>query len=183
MPFLKRGLPEKGMPAFATMPDSDLKDIAEFVHLQVEQVANRGSYHVLNILVGDAAKGQAYVANHCSPCHNSATFMHFGSKFRSTEQLQKGWIWPARDPDSGDSRRAITAVVKTHDGNSIAGRVIRWSDFRITLVDSSGKTQQVDLNPGVDLKLNNPLAAHQEMTMTLSNDEMHNVTAYLDSLK
>src|SRR5580658_8100045 len=67
-PFLKKGLPEKGMPAFATMSDDELKDIAEFVHLQVEAVANRGAYHVLNILVGNAAKGQAYVSAHCMSC-------------------------------------------------------------------------------------------------------------------
>jgi mono/diheme cytochrome c family protein len=39
--FLKRGRPEKGMPAFATMSDDQLTDIAEFLHLQVEAVANR----------------------------------------------------------------------------------------------------------------------------------------------
>src|SRR3984957_9154179 len=53
--FLKKGRPEKGMPAFATMSDDQLTDIAEFLHLQVEEVANRGTYHVLNILVGNAA--------------------------------------------------------------------------------------------------------------------------------
>ena len=50
--------PEKGMPAFAAMSDDQLNDIAEFLHLQVEEVANRGTYHVLNIVVGNAAKGQ-----------------------------------------------------------------------------------------------------------------------------
>ena len=68
------------MPAFATMSDDQLKDIAEFLHLQVEEVANRGTYHVLNILVGDAAKGQAYVTSHCMSCHTAETFAHIGSR-------------------------------------------------------------------------------------------------------
>ena len=71
VPFLKKGRPEKGMPSFASVSDDQLKDIAEFLHLQVEDVANRGAYHVLNILVGDPAKGQAYVAANCMSCHTA----------------------------------------------------------------------------------------------------------------
>jgi hypothetical protein len=31
--------------------------------------------------------------------------------------------------------------------------------------------------------MKDPLAAHQEMIMTLTNEDMHNVTAYLETLK
>ena len=96
VPFLKNGRPEKGMPAFAGVPDDQLKDIAEFLHLQVEDVANRGTYHLLNILTGDAAKGHSFVVANCMSCHTAATFDHIASKFRSPEQLQRGWVWPAR---------------------------------------------------------------------------------------
>ena len=107
--FLKKGRPQKGMPAFASMPDARLKDIAEFLHLQVEEVANRGAYHVLNIVVGNAAKGQRYVAAHCMQCHRSTTFEHFASRFRSPDQLQRAWIWPSRSAEP----LAITTTVKT----------------------------------------------------------------------
>jgi cytochrome c oxidase cbb3-type subunit III len=182
-PFLKKGLPEKGMPAFATMSDGELKDIAEFVHLQVEEVANRGTYQVLNILVGKSALGQDYVAAHCMMCHTARTFAHIGSRFRSPEQLQRGWIWPARPVNSGDNSRAYTASVKILDGPTVSGRVTQVSDFRITLVDQAGKVNVIDRKPGVEVRMNDPLAAHQEMIMTLTNDDMHNVTAYLDTLK
>jgi cytochrome c oxidase cbb3-type subunit III len=178
--FLKKGRPEKGMPAFATMPDEELKDVAEFLHLQVEDVANRGAYHLLNILVGNAEKGQEYVAAHCISCHTAESFTHIASKFRSPEQLQRGWIWPSR---TGDDRLAITATAKTADGTTIAGRVMQVSDFRITVVDAAGQTHVIDREPGVEVTMNDPLAAHQRMILTLTNDEMHNVTAYLDTLK
>jgi cytochrome c oxidase cbb3-type subunit 3 len=180
--FLKKGRPEKGMPAYATMTDDQLKDITEFVHLQVEEVANRGAYRVLNILVGDAKKGQAYVAVHCMSCHAAETFAHFGSKFRSPEQLQRGWIWPTRPAGSGDGSLAVTATVKTPDG-TVSGQVTQVSDFRITLVDRAGQTHAIDLAPGVTVEMKDPLAAHQEIVMTLANDDMHNVTAYLETLK
>lgn len=183
VPFLKKGLPEKGMPAFATMSDDELKDIAEFVHLQIEEVANRGTYHVLNILVGNAAKGQAYVTAHCMSCHTPETFAHIGNKFRSPEQLQRGWIWPTRPANSEDNSLAITATVKTPDGGTTTGRVTQVSDFRITLVDQAGQTRVIERKPGLDVQLKDPLSAHQDLIMTLANDDMHNVTAYLESMK
>ncbi len=178
--FLKRGRPEKGMPAFATMTDEELKDISEFMHLQVEEVANRGTYHVLNILVGNADQGKTYVAAHCMLCHAAETFAHIGSKFRSPDQLQRGWIWPTQ---AGDSALAITATVKAKGNRTITGRVTQVSDFRITLVDGSGQAQAINREPGVDVIMNDPLAAHQKMILTLTNENMHDVTAYLETLK
>jgi mono/diheme cytochrome c family protein len=183
VPFLKKGRPEKGMPAFATMSDDRLKDIAEFMHLQVEAVANRGTYQVLNILVGNKARGQAYVAAHCMSCHTAEALAHIGSRFRSPEQLQRGWIWPKRPSGSGDTSLTTTATVQMLDGTAIAGRVTQLSDFRIALVDGAGQTHVIDREPGVEVQIKDPLAAHQEMIMTLTNKEMHDVTAYLETLK
>jgi cytochrome c oxidase cbb3-type subunit 3 len=178
--FLKKGRPQKGMPGFPTMTDAQLKDIAEFMHLQVELVANRGGYHVLNILVGNAARGKAYVGAHCSSCHSAETFAHLGSKFRSPEQLQKGWIWPSR---SANPALAITAIVAMPDGATVAGRITQVSDFRITLADSAGQSHAIDLDKGVRVEMKDPLAAHQELIMMLTNSDMHDVTAYLETLK
>jgi len=174
VPFLKQGRVGKGMPAFA-MSDQQLRDISEFLHLQVENVANRGTYHVLNILVGNASKGKAYVETHCMSCHSEETFAHIASKFRSPEQLQRNWIWPARG-------QSITANIKTGNG-TISGQVRQISDFRIALVDNSGETPTVDRVPGVEVQVNDPLAEHERLMMTLANDDMHNVTAYLETLK
>ena len=174
-PFLKKGIPEKGMPAFAGMSDQQLTDIAELLHLQVEDVANRGAYQVVNILVGNPAKGKAYVEDHCMSCHTAGTFDHIATRFHSPEQLQRNWVWPARGAE-------MTADVNTSSG-AISGRVIQVSDFRIALVDSSGRAHAVDRGPNVIVKIHDPLAAHQEMVMTLANGDMHNVTAYLETLK
>lgn len=175
VPFLKKGTPEKGMPAFATMPDQELMDIAEFLHLQVEGVANRGAYKVLNILVGNVTKGKAYVESHCMSCHTAETFAHIASKFHSPEQLQRSWIWPVR-------AKSITANVKT-SGLAISGRVEQISDFCITLMDNTGEKHTLERGPTVEVQMNDPLAAHQQLVITLGNDDMHNVTAYLETLK
>jgi mono/diheme cytochrome c family protein len=183
LPFLKKGRPEKGMPAFAAMTDAQLTDISEFVHLQVEEVANRGTYQVLNILVGDPDKGYVYVARHCMGCHTAETFAHFAARFRSPEQLQRGWVWPSRPAGAGDSSLAVTATVKMPNGSAIAGRVTKVSDFRIALLDSANQTRIVERKPGVKVSIADPLAPHEEMIQTLTNQDLHDVSAYMETLK
>jgi cytochrome c oxidase cbb3-type subunit III len=173
--FLRSGRPDKGMPAFAGMSQQQLREVAEFLHLEVENVANRGAYEVLNIVVGNAGKGKAYVDQHCMRCHSAVTFAHIASRFRSPEQLQRSWIWPA-------GKSAITATVKT-PAATVTGRVAQISDFRITLIDESGKTVKVDRVQDVVVHLYDPLAAHEEMLLTLENDDMRNVTAFLETQK
>ncbi len=175
VPFLRKGFPENGMPAFAAMSEKQLTDISEFLHLQVEDVANRGTYQVLNILVGNAAEGKAYVESHCMSCHTAETFAHIATRYRSPEQLQRNWIWPAQ-------KAVITAAVQTA-GGAISGRVTEMSDFRIRLVTKSGETKTIDRKAGVDMRIDYPLVAHEQIVMTLGNDDMHNVTAYLETLK
>jgi mono/diheme cytochrome c family protein len=180
VPFLKKGRPEKGMPAFSSLSDDQLKDISEFLHEQVEEVANRGTYHILNIVVGDPAKGKAYVSANCMSCHSTSNFDHIAGKFRSPDQLQRGWVWPTRPTDNSLD---ITATVKLADGSTVSGRVTQVSDFRITLTDSTGKSRTIDRGPGVLVQMKDPLAPHQAMIKTLKNNDMHDVTSYLETLK
>ena len=57
------------------------------------------------------------------------------------------------------------------------------SDFRVTSSTASGQTHAIDRGPGVDVEIGNPLVAHENIVLTLANDDMHNVTAYLETLK
>jgi mono/diheme cytochrome c family protein len=180
VPFLNIGRPEKGMPAFSQLSKQQRVDLAEFLHQQVEDIANRGAYQLPNIVVGNPAKGETYVMGHCMSCHTAATFTHIASKFRSADQLQRSWIWPMRPADNS---LAIIARVKTQQGQMISGRVTQVSDFRITLISADGQAHVVERGPGVDLQLKDPLAAHQVLVNSLKNEDMHNVTAHLETLR
>jgi mono/diheme cytochrome c family protein len=105
--FLKAGRPEKGMPAFATLSDEQRKDVAEFLHQQIEDVANRGTYEIKNIVLGDPKKGASYVAAHCLGCHSiTGDLKGLGQKWRPAD-LQRNWIMPPRT-----AARAINATVR-----------------------------------------------------------------------
>ncbi len=175
--FLKAGRPEKGMPSFATLSDEQRKDIAEFLHQQVEDVANRGTYEIKNIVLGNPKKGASYVAAHCLSCHSvSGDLKGLGAKWRPAD-LQRYWIMPPRTP-----ARAITATV--HDSqHTWEGHLQQIDDFRVSLVDKSGQLVVVERNAAVTVELQDPLAPHVAMIGNLKDPDMINVTAYLESLK
>jgi hypothetical protein len=61
--------------------------------------------------------------------------------------------------------------------------VTQISDFKVTVVDASGKSQTIDRGTGVDVQVKDPLEPHSKLITTLKNDDMRNVTAYLETLK
>jgi hypothetical protein len=166
------------MPAFATLSDEQRKDVAEFLHQQVEDVANRGTFEVKNIVLGDPKKGAKYVATHCLKCHSlTGDLKGLAAKWRPVD-LQRYWIMPPRT----DSRRAITATVRSSQG-AWQGRVQQIDDFRIALIEDSGRPVVVARDAGVTVELHDPLAPHVAMVGQLADSDMINVTAYLESLK
>jgi cytochrome c oxidase cbb3-type subunit III len=176
--FLKGGRPEKGMPSFATLSDEQRKDVAEFLHQQIEAVANRGTYEVKNIVLGDPGKGEKYVAAHCLGCHSVAGDLEgLAQKWRPVD-LQRDWIMPPRT----GSGRAITATVRTPRG-TWQGRVQQIDDFRIVLVEDSGEPVAITRDADVAVELHDPLAPHAAMVGNLADSDMINVTAYLETLK
>jgi len=176
--FLKSGRPDKGMPAFAALSDEQRHDLAEFVHQQVEDVANRGTYKPRDIVLGDAKKGATYVAAHCLGCHSlTGDLKGLGAKLRPTD-LQRNWIMPQRT----GAGRAITASVSTPE-RSWQGRVLQMDDFRIVLSTEAGPPVVLVRDAQVKVELHDPLAPHTAMVGKLADPDMINVTAYLETLK
>src|SRR3954468_12428622 len=75
---VKNGRPEKGMPPFTAMPETDLKKVVEFIHKRKTDVdANPGrrrNVSVADLSTGDVAAGRAYFegAGGCKTCHSPA---------------------------------------------------------------------------------------------------------------
>jgi mono/diheme cytochrome c family protein len=96
--FLKVGRPEKAMPPFPHLAQGqDLEDLATFLHYTIESVANRGKYQILNILVGDPKKGQAFFegAGRCVSCHSTTGDLKgVGGKYEDAVTLQQRIAMP-----------------------------------------------------------------------------------------
>lgn len=175
--FLQGGRPEKGMPAFSTLSDEQRRDVAEFLHQQIEDVANRGAFAVKNIVLGDPKRGAQYVAARCLGCHSlGGDLKGLSAKWRPVD-LQRYWIMPPRT-----AARAITATVRSPQGVR-QGRVRQIDDFRVVLLEASGVPVVISRDAGVEVELHDPLAPHVALIGNIADADMINVTAYLESLK
>jgi len=185
-PFVLKGRPEKGMPSFAALTPAQIYDLAEFLHQRVEQVANRFGYKIQNIVTGDAAAGQKFFngAGRCRTCHAiTGDLAHIATKFEPPD-LQAQFLYPAGSVDGGTLKDPLAVRVKVTlpTGETISGVVKRLDDFTISIWDNSGAYRSWP-RTAVKVQIEDPLAAHRELLGKYTDADMHNVLAYLETLK
>ncbi len=188
-PVVHNGRTEKGMPAFPRLQDAQIKDIAAFLFSLIQSNANRHDYKILNIVTGDAAKGEAYFKAHCANCHSpTGDLAHIAKKFEAVA-LQSRFLYPKTDWYPGmpprDPKEMTKAAVTLASGQTYTGVAERRDDFSITITDASGQRHSwsYDDEPGIQVELKDPLKAHRDMLPNYTDEDMHNILAYLETLK
>jgi len=194
--FLRAGRADRGMPAF-DLPAAQMTDLAAFLHAAIYQNSNRRLYKILDILVGDAKAGQSYFsgAGRCSSCHStSGDLKGVGAKYEPTV-LQGRLLLPrgrpAPPPNSPPSpplytdKTAVQASVTLPSGERVSGGLVRLTDFEVTIYDADAKRMRSWLRDGDTPKVTvtDPLQAHLDQLLKWTDADMHNMTAYLASLK
>ncbi len=181
------GRPDKGMPKFAMTPDQ-ITDISNFLHDSIKSAANRDSYQILNIVIGDPKAGEAYFngAGNCTSCHSvSGDLKGVGGKYDPVT-LQDKILLP-RDRWGGNPRprSEVTVTVTLPSGEAFTGRLLGVNDFNVALRDENGGfrsfTRKDEDNPKVEV--HDPLKAHTDMLKNYTDENIHNLTAYLVTLK
>jgi cytochrome c oxidase cbb3-type subunit III len=198
--FLKVGRPEKGMPK-SDLPEQDVLDLATFLHATIEQVSNRGKYQILNILVGDPKKGEAFFggAGKCTSCHSvTGDLRGVASKYEDPATLQGRLVMPrGRRPRRGPRQpgqtdvppylepTAVKATVTLPSGESFTGPLMLLTDFDVTVFDAARQQPRTwlrrDGSPRV--VLTDPLQAHIDLWRRWTDDDLHDMTAFLATLK
>ena len=180
-PVITGGRPEKGMPPIQGLTAEQISEVAEYLHLLVERAANRGLYGTIfdnDILVGDAKAGEAYFNANCAACHSTVgDLAHVGSTYQQVA-LQNRWLWPSGGRGAG--ARRITVVLSS--GERVAGTVRRLDDFDVAIVDASGLYRSWPRDR-VRVEAPDPLRGHRDLLAKYTDDDIHNVTAYLATLK
>jgi cytochrome c oxidase cbb3-type subunit 3 len=186
-----------GMPAI-NLPPGDTTAVAAYIHSVLATSRAQGAPPAgpsvqLNVLVGDAAAGAAYFNAKCVSCHSvTGDLQGIGARVSDPMQLQNLWVGGGSGggggrgagPDDPPSRRTVTATVTPASGPSVQGRLDRIDDFTVTLTLADGTRRtfrRVGDVPKVEV--NDPLAAHKRLLETYTNSDMHNVTAYLVTVK
>lgn len=182
--FLKHGIPTSGMPAFPDLTASQVHHIAKFLHAETLAAAHQVK---LSILVGNPAAGKTYFAGHCSSCHSVNGNLKGIATRLDPMTLQARIVNPRAQGILGappPQTIPIEVTVRPQHGAPVSGRLLSESDFYITLITRSGRGctfLRHGNEPSVEIR--DPLKAHMRLMRTISDSDLHNVTAYLESLK
>ena len=175
-PFLKQGRPTLGMPAFPTLSPEQVADIAAFLHSRIQETRGKRLPETA-LLVGDPKAGLAYFngAGKCSTCHSpTGDLAHIGSKDQPLA-LTTAFLTPPAKP--------LHVNVVLPSGQTVSGKLEYLDEFTVSLSDDSGAyhTWPRDRTKSVDVV--DPLAAHKAMLPIYTDKDIHDLLAYLVTLK
>ena len=187
-PVVRDGRPDKGMPKF-DLSAADISAVATFLHsLPLANLGGAPSAPV-NILVGDAKAGEAYFngAGNCVTCHSvTGDLAGIGAK-HDPKTLQNlivsggggrgGAAAPSNVPPT-------TVTVTLPSGQKFEGKLTHIDAFTVSLAEADGAHRSFAINGATPkVEVHNPLQAHIDMLPTVKDVDIHNLTAYLVTLK
>jgi len=172
------------MPKF-DLTTEQISTIAAFVH-SMPVGGRAATTGTVDPLVGDAKAGEAYFngAGKCSTCHSvSGDLAGIGARYPDPRALQGAIVSGERRGELSEiSRKTVTVTLRT--GQTVQGRLDQIDDFLVSLTDDNGNYHSYPRHgdyPKVVVK--DPLQPHLDMLRTFKDDDIHNLTAYLVTLK
>ena len=176
---IRLGRPDKGMPAMP-VTDQQVLDIAAYLHARalegLRSAEVPSTYAIEKLLTGDPEAGRIYFhgAGNCKSCHSPTGDLATVASKYSPIDLQAHMLYPGG--------RHTTVVVTLPSGEQIKGPLAHADDFVIALRDASGWYRSFS-RERVKVELQDPLAAHRDLLDKLMQADVHNLFAYLESLK
>jgi cytochrome c oxidase cbb3-type subunit 3 len=189
-PVIRDGRPDRGMPAFAALTPEQIADISTFLHSRAADVSNRMAYKIGDIITGNPQKGAAFFngSGHCDSCHSpSGDLAHVATKYEPAE-LQRRLLYPMPNLIDMFMGKAVKPPAPTKvtvhlpSGEQISGTLDHIDEFAVTLHDSNGWYRSFS-RENVTVDVQDPRAAHAAMLPKFTDDDMHNVLAYLETMK
>lgn len=179
---IREGRVEKGMPPFPIFDKTQVEDLTAYVHARVkatdslETQGPKGGYQLQKLLTGNAAAGEAYFrgAGGCVKCHDSkGDLAGVATKYRPSE-LEGRMLYPRGKMPSG--------VITLASGKTVTGTVVHRDAFYVAVVDHDGNYHSWDVSK-VKLRVDDPLSGHLTLLGKYTNKDVHDLFAYLETLK
>jgi hypothetical protein len=79
--------------------------------------------------------------------------------------------------------KPVTVTVTPPNGESVSGTLVRIDDFNVALRDSAGNYHSWTRTPALKIERHDPYAAHDELLEKISDKDIHDLVAYLETLK
>jgi cytochrome c oxidase cbb3-type subunit 3 len=186
-PLARNGRVDKGMPAF-NLSSADLTAIVAFIHDQKTKAESehggRRAVELADLQTGDAEKGRQYFngTGGCARCHSPSGDLAGVAKKREGLALLQRMLYPAAGRGGGPAPAPANVTVTLRSGQTVSGKLAYRDEFVIALTDASGWYRSWATSE-VTFTVNDPLAAHTVQLGKYSDDDMHNVLAYLQTLQ
>ncbi len=176
---VRGGRPGKGMPAF-NFTEPQIAGLAAFIHTQrndaLRQTGGRKGVEAADLQTGDAAAGERYFngAGGCRACHSpTADLAGVASRYQGLK-LEEQMLYPRH----AKSRVTVTPAA----GSPVTGALAYQDEFAIALIDASGQ-YRCWRTRDVRYKIDDPVAAHAELLPKYTDSDIHNLMAYLQTLR
>jgi mono/diheme cytochrome c family protein len=193
-PYLK-----KGHHNVAALTDPQIVAIAHFVRQRVNDTMRGSPIFVPgDVLTGDAKAGEAFFngAGGCTTCHNATARNLAGVRSRviNTVDLQQRMLFPMMTGRGGRGRgrgaapqplnpNAETVSITPPSGPALSGVLVAQDSFYVTVREASGQIKVVKRVPGMKVVTTNPMQAHIDLLDRLTDKNIHDLVAYLETLK
>lgn len=186
---VQNGRPGTAMPRFDLTMDQ-IREIAGYIH-NVAMNYRRVVDVPTNIVVGDANAGEAFFNSaeaKCNTCHSvTGDLAGIGSKMDPKtlqNALVSGGGGRGRGGETAIAVPPTTATITLADGKTVQGKLDHIDDFLVSVTDDNGNHLTYDRHGDVPkVVIHNPLQAHIDMLSKYNDDQIHNLTAYLVTLK
>jgi len=178
-PVVQNGRPQAGMPAF-NLSQTDIHALVAFIHAQKMKVENnpggRRGVDVADLQTGNVEAGKQYFngAGECSTCHSATgDLAGIASRYKGL-RLEMRMLYP---------RKAKSKVTVTpRSGEPITGELAYLDEFTVGLTDDSGHYHSWPVSQ-VKYKVDAPVEKHAELLGKYTDDDIHNLMAYLQTLR
>ena len=133
-------------------------------------------YDLKKLLTGNADRGKAYFngPGQCDTCHSpTGDLKGVASKYPPIE-LQAGFMYP-----TGVKKKAM---VTEATGAQFTGDLVRQDAFEVSIKPADGPERSWP-SDSVKVQVTDPLAKHFELLPKYTNANMHDMFAYLVTLK
>jgi cytochrome c oxidase cbb3-type subunit III len=178
-PVVRNGRPQTSMPAF-TVSDQQLAQLVAYIHtrkaIAESQKGGRKGVDVSDLQTGSVEAGKQYFngAGKCSSCHSpGGDLAGVATRFEGLKLFQR-LMYPK------DAKARMTVILRS--GEKISGDRAYQDEFTVALRDASGVYRSWPASK-VKVSVEDPAEAHVELMAKYTDDDIHNLMAYLQTLK
>jgi mono/diheme cytochrome c family protein len=177
MEVVRNGRPEKKMPSF-NFSNEELHSLVAFIHHQARssRPGGRRGVDASDLQTGNAEAGRQYFngGGGCVKCHSpTGDLAGVASRFQGL-QLEQQMLYPR------DAKSEITVTLRS--GQKMNGLLAYHDEFTVGLRDSNGIYHSWPVNR-VRYTVDSPVDAHVDLFSKYTDEDIHNLMAYLQTLR